>query len=85
MDGLQDLPSRSPRFAALTKGMVVAVGLPVYHALHDAARCSRRQDRRFILAGDGIHYGAARFTAWPAGDVSPRAHRGQWLDPAVSD
>jgi NAD+ synthase (glutamine-hydrolysing) len=77
MDGLQDTAfAQLDALAALTKGMVVAVGLPVYHekALYDAA--ALLADGAIIgfvgkqfLAGDGIHYEPRWFKPWPAGEV----------------
>ena len=76
MDGLQDTAfSQLEALAPLTKGMVVAVGLPVYHekALYNAA--ALLADGAIVgfaakqfLAGDGIHYEPRWFKAWPAGD-----------------
>src|SRR6187200_2952465 len=63
MDGLQDTAfAQLDALAPLTHGMVVAVGLPVYHekALYNAAA---------LLADDGIHYEPRWFKAWPAGEV----------------
>jgi NAD+ synthase (glutamine-hydrolysing) len=77
MDGLQDAAfAQLEALAALTAGMVVAVGLPVYHekALYDAAALlADCQIVGFVgkqfLAGDGIHYEPRWFKAWPAGEV----------------
>ncbi len=76
MDGLQDTAfAQLEALAALTKGMVVAVGLPVYHekALYNAA--ALLADGAIVgfvakqfLAGDGIHYEPRWFKAWPAGE-----------------
>ncbi len=62
--------------AAETTGMVVAVGLPVYHekALYDAgALLADGEIVGFVgkqfLAGDGIHYEPRWFKPWPAGEV----------------
>src|SRR3954469_15956670 len=77
MDGLQDTAfAQLEALAALTSGMVVAVGLPVYHekALYDAA--ALLADGAIVgfvgkqfLAGDGIHYEPRWFKEWPAGEV----------------
>jgi NAD+ synthase (glutamine-hydrolysing) len=77
MDGLQDTAfSQLESLAALTTGMVVAVGLPLYHekALYNAA--ALLADGKIIgfaakqfLAGDGIHYEPRWFKPWPCGEV----------------
>ena len=77
MDGLQDVAfAQLDALAPLTKGMVVAVGLPVYHekALYNAA--ALLADGAIVgfvakqfLAGDGIHYEPRWFKAWPKGEV----------------
>ncbi len=77
MDGLQDTAfAQLDALAALTKGMVVVVGLPVYHekALYNAA--ALLADGKIVgfvakqfLAGDGIHYEPRWFKPWPAGEV----------------
>src|SRR5678815_264286 len=77
MSGLWDTAfAQLEALAALTTGMVVAVGLPVYHekALYDAA--ALLSDGHIVgfvgkqfLAGDGIHYEPRWFKAWPAGEV----------------
>jgi NAD+ synthase (glutamine-hydrolysing) len=83
MDGLQDiafaqLDALAPLTAASAggAGMVVAVGLPLYHekALYNAAALlADGQIVGFVakqfLAGDGIHYEPRWFKAWPAGEV----------------
>jgi NAD+ synthase (glutamine-hydrolysing) len=77
MDGLQDLAfAQLEQLAALTEGMVVAVGLPVYHekALYNAAALLANGKivgfvAKQFLAGDGIHYEPRWFKAWPAGEV----------------
>lgn len=77
MDGLQDLAFQQlDQLAALTEGMVVAVGLPVYHekALYNAAALLANGKivgfaAKQFLAGDGIHYEPRWFKAWPAGEV----------------
>ncbi len=76
MDGLQDQAfAQLDALAQLTKGMVVAVGLPVYHekALYNAA--ALLADGKIVgfaakqfLAGDGIHYEPRWFKPWPAGE-----------------
>src|SRR5262245_23128369 len=77
MDGLQDVAfAQLDALAPLTRGMVVAVGMPVYHekALYNAA--ALLADGKIVgfvgkqfLAGDGIHYEPRWFKAWPAGEV----------------
>ncbi|HET9624059.1 MAG TPA: nitrilase-related carbon-nitrogen hydrolase [Kofleriaceae bacterium] len=77
MDGLQDTAfAQLELLAAHTRGMVVAVGLPLYHekALYDAA--ALLADGAIVgfvgkqfLAGDGIHYEPRWFKPWPAGEV----------------
>jgi NAD+ synthase (glutamine-hydrolysing) len=77
MDGLQDTAfAQLDALAALTRGMVVAVGLPVYHekALYDAA--ALLADGAIVgfaakqfLAGDGIHYEPRWFKPWPKGEI----------------
>ena len=77
MDGLPDAAfAQLEALAQLTSGMVVAVGLPVYHekALYDAAALVADgailgfAGKQF-LAGDGIHYEPRWFKSWPAGEV----------------
>src|SRR5215208_5715489 len=73
MDGLQDTAfAQLDALAPLTRGMVVAVGLPIYHekALYDAA--ALLADGAIVgfvgkqfLAGDGIHYEPRWFKPWP--------------------
>src|SRR3569623_1767733 len=63
MDGLQDTAfAQLDALAPLTKGMVVAVELPVNHekALYNAAA---------LLADEGIHYEPRWCKAWPAAEV----------------
>jgi len=77
MDGLQDTAfAQLEALARLTKGIVVAVGLPVYHekALYNAA--ALLVDGAIVgfvakqfLAGDGIHYEPRWFKPWPAGEL----------------
>jgi NAD+ synthase (glutamine-hydrolysing) len=77
MHGLQDTAfAQLDALAAETDGMVVAVGLPVYHekALYDAgALLADGEIVGFVgkqfLAGDGIHYEPRWFKPWPAGEV----------------
>jgi NAD+ synthase (glutamine-hydrolysing) len=77
MPGLQDIAfAQLDQLAALTRGLVVAVGLPVYHekALYDAgALLADGEIVGFVgkqfLAGDGIHYEPRWFKPWPAGEV----------------
>src|ERR1700712_2648158 len=76
MAGLQDTAfAQLEALAPLTRGMVVAVGMPVYHekALYNAAAV--RAAVEFVgfvakqsLAGDGIHYEPRWFKPWPAGE-----------------
>jgi NAD+ synthase (glutamine-hydrolysing) len=77
MDGLQDTAfAQLEALAPLTRGMVVAIGLPVFHekALYNAA--ALLADGAIVgfaakqfLAGDGIHYEPRWFKPWPAGEV----------------
>src|SRR3954471_437459 len=77
MDGLQDTAfAQLDALAPLTKGMVVTVGLPVYHekALYNTA--ALLADGKIVgfvakqfLAGDGIHYEPRWFKAWPASEI----------------
>lgn len=77
MDGLQDTAfAQLEALAPLSRGMVVAVGMPVFHekALYNAAAVLA--DGKIVgfvakqfLAGDGIHYEPRWFKAWPAGEV----------------
>src|SRR3954471_5571395 len=77
MDGLQDTAfALLEQLAPLTKGMAVAVGLPVYHekALYDAAALLVDGNiagfvAKQFLAGDGIHYEPRWFKPWPAGEI----------------
>jgi NAD+ synthase (glutamine-hydrolysing) len=77
MDGLQDTAfAQLDALAALTAGMVVAVGLPVFHekALYNAAAlCADGAIVGFaakqFLAGDGIHYEPRWFKPWPRGEL----------------
>jgi NAD+ synthase (glutamine-hydrolysing) len=77
MSGLWDTAfAQLEALAELTAGMVVAIGLPVYHekALYDAAALlADGQIVGFVgkqfLAGDGIHYEPRWFKPWPAGEV----------------
>jgi NAD+ synthase (glutamine-hydrolysing) len=76
MDGVQDTAfAQLEALAALTQGMVVAVGLPVYHekALYNTA--ALLADGAIVgfaakqfLAGDGIHYEPRWFKPWPKGE-----------------
>src|SRR6185295_1818814 len=82
MDGLQDVAfAQLDALAALTAGMVVTVGLPVYHekALYNTA--ALLADGAIVgfagkqfLAGDGIHYEPRWFKPWPAGEVDVLEH-----------
>jgi len=77
MDGLLDTAfTQLEALATLTAGMVVAVGLPIYHekALYDAAALLVDGEivgfaGKQFLAGDGIHYEPRWFKSWPAGRV----------------
>ncbi len=76
MDGLQDIAfAQLEALAAHTAGMVVAVGLPIYHerALYNAAAIIADTQivgfaAKQFLASDGIHYEPRWFKAWPAGE-----------------
>jgi len=74
--GLQEMAFRVlETIARETQGMVVSVGLPLYHekALYNAAALlvdgaiAGFVAKRF-LAGDGIHYEPRWFKEWPAGE-----------------
>lgn len=77
MDGLQDVAfAQLETLAPLTRGMVVAVGMPIYHekALYNAV--ALLADGKIVgfvpkqfLAADGIHYEPRWFKAWPAGEI----------------
>jgi NAD+ synthase (glutamine-hydrolysing) len=77
MDGLQDVAfAQLDALAPLTRGMVVAVGMPLYHekALYNSV--ALLADGKIVgfvakqfLAGDGIHYEPRWFKAWPAGEI----------------
>src|ERR1044071_459742 len=77
MPGLQDTAfAQLDALAAETDGMIVAVGLPVYHekALYDAGALLVDGEivgfvGKQFLAGDGIHYEPRWFKPWPAGEV----------------
>ncbi|HEY4058083.1 MAG TPA: NAD(+) synthase [Kofleriaceae bacterium] len=77
MRGLQDTAFELlDRLAPLTSGMIVAVGLPVYHekAVYNAAAIIANGEivgfaAKQFLAGDGIHYEPRWFKAWPAGEL----------------
>jgi len=77
MDGLQDTAfAQLEALAQLTSGMVVAVGLPVYHekALYNAAAllvdgAIAGFTAKQFLASDGIHYEPRWFKPWPAGAI----------------
>lgn len=77
MTGLQELVwAQLDRLAAASRGLVVAIGVPLYHekALYNAAallvdgRIAGFVGKQF-LAGDGIHYEPRWFKEWPAGEV----------------
>ncbi len=77
IDGLQDTAfAQLEQLASHTRGMIVAVGLPLYHekALYNAA--ALLADGAIVgfvakqfLAGDGIHYEPRWFKPWPKGEV----------------
>jgi len=77
MDGLQATAfAQLDALAALTRDMIVAVGLPVFHekALYNAA--ALLADGAILgfavkqfLAGDGIHYEPRWFKPWPKGEL----------------
>ena len=77
MTGLQDLVwSQLDRIAQASRGLIVAVGVPLYHekALYNAAALlADGEIKGFVgkqfLAGDGIHYEPRWFKEWPAGEV----------------
>jgi NAD+ synthase (glutamine-hydrolysing) len=77
MTGLQDLVwSQLDRVAEASRGMIIALGVPLYHekALYNAAALiADGQILGFVgkqfLAGDGIHYEPRWFKEWPAGEV----------------
>ena len=77
MDGLQATAfAQLEALAPLTRGMIVAVGLPVYHekALYNAAALLADGEivglvAKQFLAADGIHYEPRWFKAWPAGQL----------------
>ncbi len=74
--GLLDVAfTQLEKLAELTAGMVVAVGVPVYHerALYNTAALLANGTivgfaAKQFLAGDGIHYEPRWFKAWPAGE-----------------
>ena len=82
MDGLQDEAfAQLEALASLTAGMVVAVGLPVYHAkalynavalLVDGAIAGFAAKQ--FLAADGIHYEPRWFKSWPKGELEALEH-----------
>ena len=66
------------QIAPATAGMLVAVGLPIFHhgALYNAAAvCCDGKVVGLVakqnLAGDGLHYEPRWFKAWPAGRSAP--------------
>ena len=77
IDGLQDTAfAQLEQLATYTRGMIVAVGLPLYHekALYNAgALLADGAIVGFVakqfLAGDGIHYEPRWFKPWPKGEV----------------
>lgn len=85
MDGLQDVAfAQLEALAELTRGMVVTVGLPVYHekALYNAAALLADGTivgfaAKQFLASDGIHYEPRWFKPWPAGDIDVLERTGE--------
>src|SRR5262245_61860077 len=77
MDGLQDTAfAQLELLAPHTRGMVVAVGLPVFHekALYNAAALLVDGEiagfvGKQFLAGDGTHSGPRWFKPWPCGEL----------------
>jgi NAD+ synthase (glutamine-hydrolysing) len=77
MGGVQDTAWRQlEAIAAMTRGMAVAVGMPVYHekALYNCAALVADGaivgfTAKQFLAGDGIHYEPRWFKPYPAGDL----------------
>ena len=77
MDGVQDLAfTQLEALAELTRGMVVGVGVPVYHekAVYNCAALLADGEivgftAKQFLAGDGIHYEPRWFKEWPAGEI----------------
>jgi NAD+ synthase (glutamine-hydrolysing) len=77
MTGLQDLVwTQLDRVAEASRGMIVALGVPLYHekALYNAAALIADGEilgfvGKQFLAGDGIHYEPRWFKEWPAGEV----------------
>ncbi|MFT3693555.1 MAG: NAD(+) synthase [Kofleriaceae bacterium] len=77
IDGLQDTAfSQLDQLATHTKGMVVIVGLPVFHekALYNCAAVLADGDivgfaAKQFLPGDGVHYEPRWFKPWPAGEI----------------
>lgn len=77
VDGVQDTAfAQLEALAPLTRGMVVGVGLPIFHekALYNAAAllvdgAIAGFVAKQFLAGDGIHYEPRWFKAWPSGEV----------------
>lgn len=77
IDGVQDTAfSQLQALAPLTRGMVVGVGVPIYHekALYNAAALLVDGAiggfvAKQFLAGDGIHYEPRWFKSWPCGEV----------------
>ena len=77
MDGLQDTAfAQLDALAAETHGMVVIVGLPIFHekALYNCAAVLADGAivgfaAKQFLPGDGVHYEPRWFKPWPAGEI----------------
>lgn len=77
VDGVQDTAfAQLEALAPLTRGMVVGVGVPIFHekALYNAAAvlvdgAIAGFVAKQFLAGDGIHYEPRWFKPWPRGEV----------------
>ena len=77
IDGLQDTAfTQLEALATHTKGMVVIVGVPVFHekALYNCAAVLADGaivgfTAKQFLPGDGVHYEPRWFKPWPAGEI----------------
>ncbi|MEP6861704.1 MAG: NAD(+) synthase [Deltaproteobacteria bacterium] len=77
MDGLQDTAfAQLETLATHTEGMVVAVGIPIFHekALYNCAAILADGAivgfaAKQFLPGDGVHYEPRWFKPWPAGEI----------------
>jgi NAD+ synthase (glutamine-hydrolysing) len=77
MDGLQDTAfAQLQTLATHTDGMVVAVGIPIFHekALYNCAAILADGAivgfaAKQFLPGDGVHYEPRWFKPWPAGEI----------------